>query len=402
VASARSEPIDIQALIASTPIERLNDTAEQYFASLTTWEHHLAKPFSGVDEAPWLLTHLAIVLQALEATPGATVLEFGAGTGWLSRFLTQLGCRAVLLDVSSTALRIAQELYRRVPVVGERPLPEFLLFDGRTIALPDASVDRIVSFHAFHHAPNPAAMVAEFARILRPGGRAVFAEPGPTHSRAPQSQFEMRTYGVVENDIDVHELWRAAQACGFSDMRLMIFHGLPFDVSLEQFEDFLRGGPTGAEWLAEARLFLRNVRNFVLVKEGAEREESRSARGIACEIHATLAAATSPAADSLRLAATVTNTGRAVWLPRSAMYGGVSLGIHVFDAAGTLVLTQVLDTPLTRLDREVLPGETATVDVALPPLERGRYVVEIDCVAANVGWFGQLGSRPARVDVTIG
>ena len=100
--------IDVERLIATTTIDRLNAAAEEYFAALPNWDHHLAKPFSSADEAPWLLTHLTVLLQELRLKPGLRVLEFGAGTGWLSRFLTQLGCRVILLDVSPTALRIAR------------------------------------------------------------------------------------------------------------------------------------------------------------------------------------------------------------------------------------------------------------------------------------------------------
>jgi SAM-dependent methyltransferase len=400
LSSRRPEPIDVDAVIASASIESLNATAEQYFASLTTWDHHLAKPFSTVDEAPWLLTHVALVLQALQLRPGMTVLEFGAGSGWLSRFVTQLGCKTILLDVSPTALRIAKALYERVPVIGDRPNPEFLLFDGARIELAEASVDRVICFHAFHHAPNPAAIVEEFGRVLRPGGVAAFAEPGPRHSRAAQSQFEMRTYGVVENDVDVHALWRAARACGFADMKLMVFHGLPFHVSLERYEDFLRGGITCAEWVADARIFLRGVRNFVLVKAGVERADSRSASGLACEIHARLLEAPvegSPCA----LTVSVANVGQATWLPRTAGPGGVSLGVHLYDVSGRLVSSDVLSTPLKDPAGEIAPGERVTVDVALPSIAAGRYSIELDCVAEGVSWFAQLGSKPARVDVEV-
>jgi SAM-dependent methyltransferase len=397
---APEAPIDVKDLIASTSIEELNAAAEQYFASLTNWDHHLAKPFSGVDEAPWLLTHFTVVLEALRLKPGLTVLEFGAGTGWASRFLTQLGCRVILLDVSATALRIAQELYARVRVIGDQPAPEFLVFDGQRIDLPDASVDRVMCLHAFHHVPNPTEMIAEFGRILRPGGRAAFAEPGPTHSRAAQSQFEMRSYRVVENDVDVHELWRVARGCGFTDLQMMVFHGLPFHVTLDRFEDFLRGGETCAEWLADARVFLRNIRNFVLVKEGTERSDSRSSAGLTCEIDARLS---EPAREGSPIAVRViaTNVGEAVWLPRTADIGGVSLGFHVFDESGTLLRTEVLSNPLKEGFHEVVPGEMATLTVALPPLPKGRYVVEIDCVADRVGWFAQLGSRPALFEVDV-
>ena len=122
--AAVAPPIAVRQLIASTSVEALDRTAEEYFASLTTWDHHLAKPFNNPDEAPLtLLFDVAILLQGLRLSPGARVLKFGAGTGWLSRFLTQLGCHAVLLDVSLTALGIARELYARQPVVGDRPAP---------------------------------------------------------------------------------------------------------------------------------------------------------------------------------------------------------------------------------------------------------------------------------------
>ena len=87
-------------MIAKTSIEELNQTAEAYFSSLTDWEHHLAKPLSKADETPPLLINFGTLLQGLELMPGQTVLEYGAGSGWLSRFLTQLGARMILLDVS--------------------------------------------------------------------------------------------------------------------------------------------------------------------------------------------------------------------------------------------------------------------------------------------------------------
>ncbi len=114
----------------------MNVAAEEYFASLTTWDHHLAKPFSGVDEAPWLLTHLTAVLQALQLKPGLTVLEFGAGTGWASRFLTQLGMPRHPARRFADRAHIAAALYKRVPVVGDQPAPAFLVFDGRRIDSP--------------------------------------------------------------------------------------------------------------------------------------------------------------------------------------------------------------------------------------------------------------------------
>ena len=393
--------IDVRRLVEQTSIDDLNRTAEEYFASLTGWEHHLAKPFSKADETPPLLTDVATVLQGLRLASGARVLEFGAGTGWLSRALTQLGCRVILLDVSPTALQIARELYERLPIIGDRPSPQFLLFDGRRIDLADASVERIISFHAFHHVPNPDEILREFGRILAPGGIAAFAEPGPRHSRRPLSQFEMRTYGVVENDVDIHAIWRTARTCGFTDMKLMVFHAPPFHVSLEEYEDLLAGGPTCARWVTLTRGFLRHVRSFLLFKEGTERSDSRSAAGLTCEVRASPASARVLEGEPLIVDATVTNTGQVPWLASDVEAGGVMVGAHLYDAPGTLRTFDVARAPLTCPPRDVAPGETVRCRITLPAQPAGKYLIEVDCVAARVTWFAQLGSRPATMPVTV-
>jgi ubiquinone/menaquinone biosynthesis C-methylase UbiE len=394
-----SAPIEVAELIEQTTIEELNQAAEAYFASITNWDHQLAKPFSQAHEAPTLLIDMAVLMQGLQLTAGATVLDFGAGTGWFARFLTQLGCRVILLDVSKTALAMAQELYRRQPVIGDRPAPEFLLFDGRTIPLPDSSVDRVLSFHAFHHAPHPLAILEEISRVLKPGGIAGFAEPGPRHSQTPVSQFEMRNYRVVENDVDVHALWRAAKAFGFRDVQVAVFHGPPYRVSLEAFEDFLAGGPATAPWVTSTRVFLRNARTFFLTKVGTERLDSRRAEGLACHIHAPAIGPAIRSGSPIALDVLVTNTGTSTWLPWDAGHGGVGCGAHLYDAEGTLLDFDAGVSSIGAPAREIAPGETVPVRVVISPQRAGRYVVELDCVAARVSWFAPLGSRPVRVTV---
>src|ERR1700687_2569674 len=233
------ELINVRELMAASSVEEHCRLAEQYFAGLSDWTHHLAKPFGSVDETPQLLINFAVVLGGLRLCPGMTVLEFGAGTCWAARILTQLGCKVIAVDVSPTALSIGRELYARHPPIGDRPTPQFLLFDGRRLELPDASVERVICLDAFHHVPNPRQVLAELGRVIEPGGIAGFAEPGPEHSKTAQSQYEMKTHSVVENDIDVQEIWRDARSAGFTDIKLAIFQVQPFLVDLVQFEDFL-------------------------------------------------------------------------------------------------------------------------------------------------------------------
>ena len=391
-------------VVPDADIDAYNRAAEHYFSSLTGWDHHLAKPFSHAGEAPAILMNVAILLQGLDLTPGTRVLDFGGGSGWLSRYLTQLGCRVTLLDVSATALEMARELYRRLPVIGVRPSPEFLEFDGRRIALPDASIDRIICCDAFHHAPNPDTVIAEFARILAPGGIAGFAEPGPRHSESARSQFEAQTYGVIERDVDIHQIWRTAQASGFRELRMAVFHEPPYHVSLEEYEDLIGGGLAQERWQASVRGFLHHARSFFLVKAGVEPADSRHAGRLACEIVvAQTGDAGGPviavAGRPILIDVTVRNTGTATWLPSADSHGAVWLGAHLYDESNRLVDFEAARAPLGSPPRPVGPGESIDARLSIGPLGAGRHRIELDLVADNVAWFAQAGSRP--VDMTI-
>lgn len=381
--------IDVKRMIAGTSIEDLNAIAERYFSSLENWEHHLAKPFARVEDTPQLLISLGAVLQGLALTPGMTILEFGAGTGWLSRFLTQLGCRMILLDVAPTALAIARDLYAKQPLIGKRPEPQFLVFDGRHINLPDGSVDRILCFDSFHHAPNPDDVLREFGRVLKPRGIAGFSEPGPNHSRTAQSQYEMRTYGVVENDIDIHAIWKAASRLGFVDLQLAAFNVPAFHVSLREYDDLLASGETFGRWAEWTRGYLQSARTFFLTKAGSEEMDSRRAEGLRCEIEAIVS-------DDLLARVSVRNTGRARWIESTEPFGGVCVGVHRYDSGGALV-----DLEYARhvLPRSLAPGDETMIEFRLPRLPPGQHLLEFDCVADQVAWFGQIGSNVTRVRV---
>jgi SAM-dependent methyltransferase len=97
----------------------------------------------------------------LDLRPGRTVLDVGAGTGKLTREL-----------VSSGAEVVAVEPVPGMRGVLERAVPRARVLDGTAEALPvaDRSVDAIAVAQAFHWFDVPRAL-AEFHRVLRPGGR---------------------------------------------------------------------------------------------------------------------------------------------------------------------------------------------------------------------------------------
>ena len=394
--------VDVQTLISASSLEEHCRLAEEYFAQLADWNHHLAKPFGAIDEAPQLLINLATILQGLDLCPGMKVLEFGAGTCWAARTLTQLGCKVIAVDVSATALRIGQELYARHPPFGDRSTPQFLVFDGQHLDLPDASVERVLCLDAFHHVPNPDQVLAELGRVLEPGGVAGFAEPGPEHSRTPQSQYEMKTFGVIENDVDMKAVWEAARRAGFTDLKVAIFQIAPTLVELSKFEDFLAGGKTAPEYLEDTRAFLKNQRNFFLYKGETKPRDSRYRQGLTAKIQVSPTTVIVAQEEPARLKAVITNTSEAIWLPRPAGLGAVMLGCHVYHRDGSVFRESFHWEPLSSDDnRAVKPRETVTINLTLPVLPAGDYRIIFDMVSNDVCWFAVNGSETATVELTV-
>jgi SAM-dependent methyltransferase len=417
------EVIDVRQLIEALGIEGACQTAEDYFAQLEP--SILAKPFNNINETPELLSCFAQVLQGLNLFPGLVVLDFGAGSGWISRFLTQLGLNAIALDVSQTALKIGRELYERQPLFGDHPYPSFLPFDGMSIALDDGSVDRVICFDALHHTPNPSEVIKELGRVLKSGGIAGFSEPGPDHSQLRQSQAEMRMYRTIENDIQIKEIWETAQFAGFTEIKLAVFNPNLFLLPLERFQKYVAGGRDVEEYLAQTRAYQQGHQIFFLHKGGSSTpSDSRQQSGLLAALDVTLAPARVAEGDLLHISVVVKNVGDAVWLPSTGanesmagaasifdergnlikenlQRGAVHLGSHLFDRQGRLLERDYSRHLLTEDARPVKPGDALSFKTTLASAKQGSYVLEFDLVSEWVCWFEANGSQTVRVEFEV-
>jgi SAM-dependent methyltransferase len=398
--------IDVRDLMARYSIDELIGAADDYYRNnLGSEPYWLAKPATNADEAVELLAGFAQILAGVRPLPGMRVLDFGAGTGWTSRFLTQLGCEVIVCDASPTALNIAAELFKRNPVAGAQPEPTFLVFDGHRIELADESVDRIICIDAFHHVPNPGDVLREFGRVLRSGGIAGFQEPGPDHSRLPQSQFEMKNYTVIENDIRIRDIQQWATAAGFSDVKLAVFTAHPFHVSIAEYEDYLARGVAADRFYEHQRVFVAGHRLFFLAKGAALQRDSRERIGLAGELTASSTDISSSVGETVRLRVTARNTGDAVWLLRPpTQIGTVNLGAHLYDGEGRLLERDHarVALPVPSSNATIEPGVEVSFDAELTmPSQPGSYVVELDLVSEGVAWFSVLDGQSVSVRLTV-
>src|SRR6185436_6502897 len=149
----------------------------------------------------------------------------------------------------------------------------------------------------------------ELGRVLATGGFAGFAEPGPEHSKSAQSQYEMRTAGVIENDIRIEEIWRLARNAGFTDLKLAVFLLEPLFLRINEFEEFLDGGRSTTNTFTKAtRQFMQNQRNFFLYKGPPAPKDSRYRQGLTGTIVVLPATSTVNEGEPVKLKATVTNS----------------------------------------------------------------------------------------------
>lgn len=116
----------------------------------------------------------SLVTEELRLEPGATVLDLGCGPGADLRALADavgIGGQVVGIDHDKEAVAAAATLLSDLAQVDVRR------GDVHVLDLEDESVDRVHTDRVLQHVADPAGVLREVTRVLRPGGLAALAEP---------------------------------------------------------------------------------------------------------------------------------------------------------------------------------------------------------------------------------
>jgi len=111
----------------------------------------------------------------LNVSEGKTLLDIACGSGGPAlRIAEKTGCSIVGLDVHEKAISTARSLAELRGIKSA----EFQIVDA-SIRLPfaDNQFDAITCIDAINHLPHRAHVIAEWTRILKPGGRLLFTDP---------------------------------------------------------------------------------------------------------------------------------------------------------------------------------------------------------------------------------
>lgn len=134
--------------------------------------------------------HLLPALAAVAPLKGAAVVEFGAGTGRLTRLLAPEVSSIRAFDASAPMLSVAE----RHLAASELRNWELGVADNKRIPVNDGSADIAIAGWTFGHAldwfsaswrDEIGAAIDEMARVLRPDGTAIILETMTTGSATP-------------------------------------------------------------------------------------------------------------------------------------------------------------------------------------------------------------------------
>jgi SAM-dependent methyltransferase len=126
---------------------------------------------------------------------GKRVLDAACGEGYGTALLGAQAASAVGVDIDAPTIAHASARY------GQGTRIRFVEGSCARLPLPDASIDVIVSFETVEHvtAADQPRMIAEFARVLAPGGIVVISSPNK------RLYSDAREY---VNEFHLHELYR--------------------------------------------------------------------------------------------------------------------------------------------------------------------------------------------------
>jgi SAM-dependent methyltransferase len=250
--------------------------------------------FDRTRELPYLVEHWYLgpratrhmvvrrfreVLAHADLAPGQRVLDLGCGWAYGTHWARTLGCRVTGIDLGLDQLAWAS-----------RAMPEsrglgLVQANARALPYRDGSFDRVISVEMLEHVfrPDRPRVLAEIARVLKPGGRVSISTPNPASPVELAKPLVMRwpalrrrlpsaCFPEAADDASAYHPYRYHHPIGLTELRWGLesvgFRTLGWRRFLwvvKVLPDSLLDAGRGAEWLAGRIPLVRTLGATTLV-----------------------------------------------------------------------------------------------------------------------------------------
>jgi ubiquinone/menaquinone biosynthesis C-methylase UbiE len=185
-----------------------HDKAAAYFAAhATSWDHIRSLQ---VDEA----MVEGAMLELFDDRPPRSLLDIGTGTGRVLQLLAPRIGFGLGIDLSREMLAVARANLDRA----QHRNCQVRQGDMYHLPLPDGSFDAATLHQVLHYADDPAAALAEAARVLRPGGRLVVIDFARHDLAFLREQHAHRRLGFTDGEM--RAWFRSAGLAALAPVRL--------------------------------------------------------------------------------------------------------------------------------------------------------------------------------------
>jgi SAM-dependent methyltransferase len=128
------------------------------------------------DVLPFFAEHGRALIDWAGPAPGTRVLDAGAGRGAVAAAAAARGCAVTAVDAAPAMV---------ARLAAEHPAIATGVMRADRLAFADSSFDLVTAGFLVHLVADPAAVIAELRRVLRPGGTLVVSVPEPASPPSP-------------------------------------------------------------------------------------------------------------------------------------------------------------------------------------------------------------------------
>ena len=297
------------------------------------------------------------------------LLDVGADGTWSTARLAARGFSCVALDITDH-LRLAH-VYQQV-----HPPYALVNADMHAPTFRDGAFDVVTAFNVLHHSSLLPALVANLARMLRPGGVLGMVEP------YVQNEAQGAAFGAAQSEQGINEnVHTVDHWCAVCSAAGLVLDAYSLSDSFN------------AVWVKPLRAVDSSYHSPIQPSGLLEQSFYRA------ELDVDPRSASAVEGQKVTFRVEVTNRGRGAWASRGP--SPIRLSYHVTGQTRSGERVEQFDNARTLIPSFIGPGDCWTAEITVLMDTAGTYELEFDLVHECRTWFKEQGGRTATARLMV-